>query len=307
MRERMVHIDLWMSLAGLIVGVVVGLTGMGGGALMTPILVILFGVTPLAAVSSDLVAAVVMKPIGGGIHFRKGTVHLGLVRWLALGSVPSAFLGAYIISHVQVEDTIKTLLGAVLLVAAAAMVVKSALSSRRAAGLVGDAAAEVHVKRAATLAVGIVGGLVVGMTSVGSGSLMIIVLMLIYPRLAMKELVGTDLVQAVPLVLAAAIGHAIFGDLQLAITASLLVGSIPGVIIGANLSVRARDEYIRPVLIIVLTLSALKLLNVSNSWLLVVTGASIIATGIYFAVRTAKFRSAPAAADEPELAPTSAP
>jgi uncharacterized membrane protein YfcA len=248
-----------------------------------------------------------MKPIGGGIHFRKGTVHLGLVRWLALGSVPSAFLGAYIISHVQVEDTIKTLLGAVLLVAAAAMVVKSALSSRRAAGLVGDAAAEVHVKRAATLAVGIVGGLVVGMTSVGSGSLMIIVLMLIYPRLAMKELVGTDLVQAVPLVLAAAIGHAIFGDLQLAITASLLVGSIPGVIIGANLSVRARDEYIRPVLIIVLTLSALKLLNVSNSWLLVVTGASIIATGIYFAVRTAKFRSAPAAADEPELAPTSAP
>src|SRR5712692_1549099 len=117
-----VHIDIGIAIAGLIVGVVVGLTGMGGGALMTPVLVIGFGIEPLAAVSSDLVAAVVMKPIGGGIHFRKGTVHLGLVRWLALGSVPGAFLGSYIISRVHVEDTIKTLLGAVLLVAAAAMV-----------------------------------------------------------------------------------------------------------------------------------------------------------------------------------------
>lgn len=280
------HIDLWMSLAGLIVGVIVGLTGMGGGALMTPILVILFGVQPLAAVSSDLVAAVVMKPIGGGIHFRKGTVHLGLVRWLAMGSVPSAFVGAYIISHVHVEDTIKTLLGAVLLVAAAAMIAKAMLSARRTGGLEGADATEVQVKRGATLAIGIVGGLVVGMTSVGSGSLMIVVLMMIYPRLAMKELVGTDLVQAVPLVLSAAIGHAVFGDLQLAITASLLIGSIPGVIIGANLSARARDAYIRPVLISVLLLSALKLLEVSNGWLLFVAIASIALTGGYFAART---------------------
>src|SRR5881396_374258 len=125
--KRHVDIDLGIALAGLIVGIVVGLTGMGGGALMTPILVILFGVQPLAAVSSDLVAAVVMKPIGGGIHFHKGTVHFDLVRWLALGSVPSAFLGSYIISRVQVENTIKTLLGAVLLVAAGAMVVKAML------------------------------------------------------------------------------------------------------------------------------------------------------------------------------------
>src|SRR5258706_11051692 len=163
-----------MSFAGLIVGVIVGLTGMGGGALMTPILVILFGVQPLAAVSSDLVAAVVMKPVGGGIHFRKGTVHFGLVRWLALGSVPSAFLGSYIISRVHVENTIKTLLGAVLLVAAGAMLAKATLSRRRSAGLEGEAASTVQVKRGATLAIGIVGGLIVGMTSVGSGSLMIV-------------------------------------------------------------------------------------------------------------------------------------
>jgi uncharacterized membrane protein YfcA len=297
-----VHIDLWMSLAGLIVGVIVGLTGMGGGALMTPILVILFGVQPLAAVSSDLVAAVVMKPIGGGIHFRKGTVHLGLVRWLALGSIPSAFVGSFIISRVHVEDTIKTLLGSVLLIAAGAMIAKAMLSSRRTGGLVGEAAGHVEVKRLATLAVGIVGGLVVGMTSVGSGSLMIVVLMMIYPRLAMKELVGTDLVQAVPLVLSAAIGHAIFGDLQLAITGSLLIGSIPGVILGANLSARARDSYIRPVLVVVLTLSALKLLNISNGWLLTVAVASAGVYGGFLAVRARARRQVSLAAAE-ELAP----
>jgi uncharacterized membrane protein YfcA len=247
-----------------------------------------------------------MKPIGGGIHFRKGTVHLGLVRWLALGSVPSAFLGAFIISRVHVEDTIKTLLGTVLLVAAGAMVAKAMLSARRGGGLEGAAATAVHVNRAATLIVGIVGGLVVGMTSVGSGSLMIVVLMMIYPRLAMRELVGTDLVQAVPLVLSAAIGHAIFGDLQLGITGSLLIGSIPGVIIGANLSARARDAYIRPVLISVLSLSALKLLNVSNGWLLVVTIASVAATLGYLAVRAATRKHGLREPVEPELARASA-
>jgi uncharacterized membrane protein YfcA len=287
-----------MSLAGLIVGVIVGLTGMGGGALMTPILVILFGVQPLAAVSSDLVAAVVMKPIGGGIHFRKGTVHLGLVRWLALGSIPSAFVGSFIISRVHVEDTIKTLLGTVLLIAAGAMIAKAMLSARRTGGLVGEAAEHLEVKRLATLAVGIVGGLVVGMTSVGSGSLMIVVLMMIYPRLAMKELVGTDLVQAVPLVLSAAIGHAIFGDLQLAITGSLLIGSIPGVILGANLSARARDSYIRPVLVVVLTLSALKLLNISNGWLLTVAAVSAAGYGGYLAWRARTRKQTSVAAEE---------
>jgi uncharacterized membrane protein YfcA len=296
------HLDLWMSLAGLIVGIVVGLTGMGGGALMTPILVILFGVQPLAAVSSDLVAAVVMKPIGGGIHFHKGTVHFDLVRWLALGSVPSAFLGSYIISRVQVENTIKTLLGAVLLVAAGAMIAKAMLAARRRENVEGDESDEqggFKVNRSATLAVGVVGGLVVGMTSVGSGSLMIVVLMIIYPRLAMKELVGTDLVQAVPLVLSAAIGHAIFGDLQLGITGALLIGSIPGVIIGANLSARARDAYIRPVLVSVLALSALKLLNVSNGWLLVVAIASAALYGGLLLVRARSLKHAP---HEPELA-----
>ena len=142
-------IDLGIALAGLIVGFVVGLTGMGGGALMTPILVIGFGIEPLAAVSSDLVAAVVMKPIGGGIHFRRGTVHTGLVRWLMLGSVPGALLGSYLIAHLgdDVGDNIKVILGVVLLVAAAAMIVRSYISRNRTGTLEGEAARQVPVRR----------------------------------------------------------------------------------------------------------------------------------------------------------------
>ena len=126
--------DIWVVVAGLIVGFVVGLTGMGGGALMTPLLVLVFGVTPLTAVSSDLVAALVMKPVGGGLHLRRGTVHRGLVLWLALGSVPAAFAGAVILDRFagpQLAERMKVLLGAVLLVAAAAMVLRAALLRRR--------------------------------------------------------------------------------------------------------------------------------------------------------------------------------
>jgi uncharacterized membrane protein YfcA len=283
-----VDLDFGIALAGFIVGIVVGLTGMGGGALMTPVLVLGFGIEPLAAVSSDLVAAVVMKPIGGGIHFRRGTVHTGLVKWLALGSVPGALLGSYVISNISgdVGDTIKVVLGVVLLIAAGAMVVRSYLSSHRGVGVEGDEAERVPVRRAATLAVGLVGGTVVGMTSVGSGSLMIVALMLLYPTLSSRELVGTDLVQAVPLVLAAAIGHLLWGEFELGLTTSLLIGSVPGVIIGAQISSRAPDRFIRPVLVLVLTLTGLKLLDVPNEALLVILVAAIVGgSAVWFLTR----------------------
>jgi uncharacterized membrane protein YfcA len=281
-----VDLDFGIALAGFIVGIVVGLTGMGGGALMTPILVLGFGIEPLAAVSSDLVAAVVMKPIGGGIHFRRGTVHTGLVKWLALGSVPGALLGSYFISHLSgdVGDTIKIVLGVVLLVAAAAMVVRSYLSSHRGVGVEGEAAERVPVRHVATLLVGLVGGTIVGMTSVGSGSLMIVALMLLYPTLSSRELVGTDLVQAVPLVVAAAIGHLIWGEFELGLTSSLLIGSIPGVIIGAQISSRAPDKFIRPLLVLVLALTGLKLLDVPNEALLAILIAAVVGSGVVWFV-----------------------
>jgi uncharacterized protein len=164
----------------------------------------------------------------------------------------------------------------VLLVAATAMVVRSYLSLHRGVGVEGDDAERVPVRHAATLAVGLVGGTIVGMTSVGSGSLMIVALMLLYPTLSSRELVGTDLVQAVPLVLAAAIGHLIWGEFEMGLTSSLLLGSIPGVIIGAHISSRAPDHFIRPVLVLVLALTGLKLLDVPNGLLLAILVVAIV-------------------------------
>jgi uncharacterized membrane protein YfcA len=267
-----VHIELGVMLAGLLVGFIVGLTGMGGGALMTPILVLLFRINPLAAVSSDIVAAVVMKPVGGGVHLRRGTVNLNLVRWLAIGSVPAAFCGVLVLRAIgapEFADRLRVLLGVVLLVAAAAIIAKGVLQTRRPAG---GGVHSIAVRPARTVLIGVIGGLVVGMTSVGSGSVMIVLLMLLYPALSSNELVGTDLVQAIPLVLAAAIGHLFFGDLQLGLTASLLIGSVPGVYLGARVSSRAPDRIIRPVLVVVLTVSALKLVGASNVVVLAILG-----------------------------------
>jgi hypothetical protein len=249
---------------------------MGGGALMTPVLVIIFHVTPSAAISSDIVASFFLKPIGGGVHVRHGTVNWRLVRWLSVGSVPAAFAGAYVIDQIAskgFEDDIKQILGVVLLIAAAAMLVKVVVQARRGAAPT-ELMDQRLVRPVPTIVIGVIGGFLVGMTSVGSGSLMIVMLMLLYPTLSSREMVGTDLVQAIPLVGAAAIGHLIFGNLVFGLTGSVLVGAIPGVYFGARISARASDRYIRPLLVAVLSISALKLLNVSNGVLL---GWSVVA------------------------------
>jgi uncharacterized membrane protein YfcA len=262
-----------LAAAGAIVGFTVGLTGMGGGALMTPILVLLFGITPSAAVSSDLLASLVMKPLGGSVHLRRGTVNWSMVGWLCVGSVPAAFSGVFIIralgSGKQLQHDISLLLGWALLVASMAMVAKAALQGREARRLA--AAGEQpnvqphRIKPIPTLIVGIVGGVIVGMTSVGSGSLMIVLLMLLYPRLSSNTMVGTDLIQAIPLVGAATVAHLIFGDVSLSLTGALLIGCLPGVFVGAQLSSRAPAGVVRPALIFVLLASALKLLGVRTT------------------------------------------
>jgi uncharacterized membrane protein YfcA len=272
-------LDPWVVTAGFVVGTTVGLTGMGGGALMTPILVLLFRVQPLAAVSSDLVAAVVMKPVGGSVHLRRGTVHLQLVKWLCLGSVPSAFAGVLVLRAMGngngLQDRIKLVLGIALLLAASAILAKSWVQRGRTDGAAVITDVAVHPFR--TLLIGVAGGLVVGMTSVGSGSLMIVFLLLLYPQLSAKQLVGTDLVQAIPLVASAAAGHLLFGDFKLGLTAALLLGSVPGVYLGARLSAAAPDTIIRPLLVAILTLSGLKLVGLSNLGLGWAAGASAVA------------------------------
>ena len=276
-------LDPVVAFAGLFVGFVVGLTGMGGGALMTPILVLLFGVEPLTAVSSDIVASMVMKPVGGAVHWRRGTVHRRLVLWLMLGSVPSAFVGVLLLrslgSGPTLQGLIKHALGVALLVVATGLLLKPLLQRKRVAN---ESAPPLAVRPLPTLLIGVLGGLVVGMTSVGSGSLMIIMLLLLYPRMRLSELVGTDLVQAIPLVASAALGHLLFGDFKLALTGSILLGSIPGVFLGAMLSSRAPDHVIRPALVVVLLASGLKLLGVPTALVSAIGGASAL-WGIYYA------------------------
>jgi uncharacterized protein len=218
---------------------------------------------------------VIMKPVGGGVHLRRGTVNFALVRWLMVGSVPAAFAGVLVLRQlgdgVMVQDRIKQVLGAALVLAAGSIGAKALLAARRARrealGLAAPASAATRrfqVRPLPTVLIGVVGGLVVGMTSVGSGSLMIVLLLLLYPMLRSSELVGTDLVQAIPLVASAAAGHILFGDFKLGLTASLLVGSVPGVYLGARLSSRANDAVIRPTLALVLVASGLKLLGAGN-------------------------------------------
>jgi uncharacterized membrane protein YfcA len=264
-----VFVSISIVIAGLVVGLLVGMTGAGGGALMTPILILMFGVTPSSAVSSDIVASAIMKPFGGAIHFRRGTVHMGLVAWLSLGSVPAAFAGVFIDhalgSGKVMQRNIEYAMGAAIFLAAVAMVVRLLLDSAgwRKTPEGDEAEPEVIVKRMLTVAIGAFGGLLVGITSVGAGSLMIVLLMITYPRLSMRRLVGTDIVQSMPLVGAAAVGHALFGGLVFGVTAAIAVGGIPGVLAGSWLSSRASNILLRPVLAFVLTATSLKLLGLS--------------------------------------------
>lgn len=275
--------DLGLVLGAFAVAIVVGLTGMGGGALMTPMLVLFFGVPPLTAVSSDLLASAVMKPVGGIVHLRRKTVNLKLVTYLCIGSVPAAFCGVLVLKALgdsaEVQNAIKFSLGAALLLTALLLAVRAYMrlveraKSRDGLGepLPQDRP-EVSVRVVPTIALGVVGGLFVGMTSVGSGSLIIIGLMMMYSGLRASQLVGTDLVQAVPLVASAALSHAIFGDLDLALTLPLIIGSIPGAFIGAQLSSRLNGGFVRRALAFVLLASALKLLGVSD----IITGVMLL-------------------------------
>ncbi len=290
-------LDPLIAAAGFLVGCVVGLTGMGGGALMTPLLVLVFGVQPLAAVSSDIVASMVMKPVGGGVHWRRGTVKHELVRWLVLGSVPAAFLGVVLLRELGtgavLQERVRIALGVALLVVSGGLLLRPLLTGRQGRDEQGGVDRSLEVRRVPTVLIGVLGGLVVGITSVGSGSLMIILLLFLYPRIRLSELVGTDLVQAIPLVTSAAIGHLLFGDFQLGLTGSILAGAIPGAFLGAHFSSRAPDHLIRPALVVVLLASGAKLLGMPSG-LLVGLLVIAVAAGVVYAVRTGRLeRSAP--------------
>jgi uncharacterized membrane protein YfcA len=274
------HIDPYIVLGSAVIGLLVGMTGAGGGALMTPMLILLFNVTPLKAISSDLVAAVVMRPLGALVHFRKGTVNLKLVANLSIGSVPMAFAGAYVLHRLGESSSAQThveqILGVALLVGAAAMVLRFVLDKRGGNARQGTVS-DIVVHPLRTILIGMIGGFVVGMTSVGSGSLMIVLLLFLYPVLGANQLVGTDLGQALPLTAAAALGALAFGHVEFAVTTSLIIGSVPAVLVGSVLSSRAPDRYIRPAITFVIFASGLKYVGVGTTtlgWTLVIVLAA---------------------------------
>jgi len=235
------------------------------------------------------VASLVARPFGALVHIRRKTVRWDLVRYLCIGSVPAAFAGVFVLKALgngkQLENGVKIGLGIALLVASATIVVKGLFQLRQwgrdrrleRAGIAPPPPRVLPLKPVPTMLIGVGGGLVVGMTSVGSGSLIIVLLLLLYPSLQASRLVGTDLVQAVPLVAAASLGHLLFGDFKLGLTTSLVLGNIPGVYLGAKVSTKAPAGLVRRALLLVLVASGLKLLNVSTLDLAWILGVGAIA------------------------------
>ena len=303
------HIDPYIVLGSAVVGLLVGMTGAGGGALMTPMLILLFGVKAPSAISSDLVAAVLMRPVGAVVHMRKGTVNYRLVGWMALGSVPMAFLGAYLLHLLGSSSTAPThveqALGAALLTGAAAMVIRWAMDVRSGQGRTA-ALRDLIVRPLPTVVIGMVGGVIVGLTSVGSGSLMIVLLLFLYPMIGAKRLVGTDLTQAVPLTAAAALGALAFGHVEFGITVSIILGSVPAVLVGSLLSSRAPDKYIRPVITFAILASGLKYVGVPTKalgWTLAAVLVVAAAAWIAFSLRRRASAASGRAVDEAGRSP----
>ena len=239
---------------------------MGGGALMTPALIFL-GVNPTAAVANDLVAASMNKSVGATVHWRRGSPNLRLAGLLIIGSVPCAFAGGFIVKSVgssdAQQDFLTTMIGFALLFTAATYTLRMYLQLRYVTGGNVMKKEEPKVRVLPTVLVGAVGGLLVGITSVGSGSLIMVALLLIYPTLSAVRLVGTDLVQAVPLVFAAAIGHVVTEGITWEVLIPLVLGGTPGTFVGARMAAWVSQSVIRRGIVIVLTLTGLKMLGVA--------------------------------------------
>jgi uncharacterized membrane protein YfcA len=251
------------SITGLLVGFLVGLTGMGGGSLMTPLLILVVGVRPTVAVGSDLACAAVTKIVGAFQHRRQGTVDFRLARQMAAGSIPGSLLGVWCVHHLQrllgdnVEHLVVRLLGVMLILVAIAMLLKSHPR-------VAQAAARFHVeqpgrRRAWASAAGLLLGFLVGVTSVGSGTLFGVLLLAVF-GLSAREMVGTDIYHAALLTLAAAGAHVWAHNVDYALVGNLLLGSIPGVLLGSRLAVKMPEKALRPVLAGLLFLSGLKMI-----------------------------------------------
>ncbi len=260
--EFLPHIDPLFVMSGFAVGAVVGLTGVGGGSLMTPILILLFGVHPAAAVGTDLLYASVTKTGGSLVHGFNRTIHWPLVARLALGSVPAALLTLLALQHYSGETTalnalISRALGFALIVTAATLIFRRWLVGRYSERL--EALGEKRI-RALTTATGAALGILVTLSSVGAGALGVTALLLLYPKTPVARIVGSDIAHAVPLTLIAGAGHLMLGHIDVALLISLLLGSLPGIVLASNLAPRLPEAVLRYALSMILVVVSAKLL-----------------------------------------------
>src|SRR5438874_12865235 len=260
------------TLTGLLIGVLVGLTGMGGGSLMTPILILFFGFKPTYAVGTDILHGAVFKSFGAIRHRRLGTVHARLALWMFAGSGPMSLVGiggAAILGHYygdSAQSVEARVIGAALLLGGAALFLKAFLRPRPDGGELGDMSRR---DNAVAFWLGFCGGFIVGLTSVGSGTFFGLVMMLVYP-LAARRIVGTDIFHAAALLWVAGFGYLALGKVDLHAMAWLLVGSIPGVLIGSQIGVSLPDRPLRAALATTLVRSGVKVVDVpESSWIIV--------------------------------------
>ena len=275
-------------IAGLAVGVLVGMTGMGAGSLMTPILVFIFGFNPATAIGTDIMHGAVFKSVGGIRHHQLGTTSAKLSGWMFVGSAPASLLGVTTSTWLKhrygsgVQSTEGYVLGAALLLGGLGMLAKSVMRARE----VGDGAFVLRRRdKIAAVLIGLVGGYIVGLTSVGSGVFFGLTMLIVFPLRAHK-VVGTDILHAAGLLWVAGIGHFVAGNVDLHAVAWLLVGSIPGVLIGSQYMVRVADRMLRIMLSVVLVASGIKLVDPKGqSWIAAAAGYVIATTLVVLAVR----------------------
>lgn len=285
-------IDPWLTFGGLFAGIVVGLTGLGGAAIVTPMLLLLFNVPAPIAVSTDLVSAAVMKPVGAAVHIRRKTPYWAVVGWLSVGSVPGVLVGSWLFSLIAEsdggEDALKRIIGSVLLVAVSVTVIRLRMGRPQPHD------SELVFTRGRLAIAGVVGlvvGVLVGLTSVGSGTLIAACLLLLFPAMLPSRLVGTDIVQAVPMLIVGAIAHAGLGEIDWTIVGSLLLGQIPGVFIGARVSSRYNGQELRWLLLVLVTAGAVSLLGAPKWVGTTLTVAGVVGLGIPILVRAYRTRN----------------
>jgi uncharacterized membrane protein YfcA len=245
--------DFIYTASGFLVGLIVGVTGVGGGSLMTPLLVLMFGVAPATAVGTDLLYASLTKSLGGWVHARRGTVDWRVVALLSLGSFPAALITVLLLKYwapdqATLHGLVTSVLSVALILTALALLFKGRIRklSQREDGTVRD----LNHRRLSVMTVitGVVVGVLVTISSVGAGVLGTVALLFLYPRMSTARIVGTDIVHAVPLTAVAGLGHVMLGTVDFVLLGSLLLGSLPGIYIGSQLSSRVPESVLRPLL-----------------------------------------------------------